>query len=117
MTELFPEKLSAAGVAAKYCSEPEVWAGFESWMRRSGYLDQGAEVDREFMLQASFAIRQVIRQIEIELVSARLTLAFENIVLQFPHVAGSGSMRRNEYRPFLPPREHRRPEGGERSER
>lgn len=83
MPDLFPEKLSAAGVAATYCAEPEVWTAFEAWMRRNGYLDKGAEVDREFMLEASFAIRQVIRQIEIELVSARLTLAFEGLVLQF----------------------------------
>jgi hypothetical protein len=77
---LFPEYLSAAGLAAAYCFDN--WREFISWARGKGCLEEGENLSRMFMGEASMAMNDMIREIEAELL-ARLTGAGEEKDLSF----------------------------------
>lgn len=72
MTDLLPEMLNAAGLAAAYCGT-DGWDGLDSWARAKGALLDGEQMPRSLMLASSKAIMLVVRQVEIELLSACLS--------------------------------------------
>jgi len=69
-SELFPEMLNAIGLATFCCADN--WDVFVGWARKNGYLEEGEELDREIMRRASRVLPPLIRQIEIEMIAARL---------------------------------------------
>lgn len=78
MSDLDHEMLCAAALAAAYTAQPQAWEDFTSWAREKGILAEGEMMSRERMLSASKIINIIIRQIEIELLSARLSEALGN---------------------------------------
>jgi hypothetical protein len=69
--------LCAAALAAAYVSQPSVWEDFTAWAQEKGILEEGAVMSRAQMSGASRIINFIIRQIEIELLSARLSEALD----------------------------------------
>jgi hypothetical protein len=105
---MLPEMFYAAALAAYYCSTDEGWEKFTGWAREEGILLDGEEMSRDLMRTSSSGIKLITRQVEIELLAARLSgvLPDENLYA-YEHVAGSCCMPRHEYGSLLPPGEYR----------
>ena len=73
MADPFPEALSAAALAAKYCSEPEEWERFVTWCRDKRVLRDNEFMSREMMEKASRLIWEVRTEIEMKLLWAKLS--------------------------------------------
>jgi hypothetical protein len=65
--EILPDVLAAAGCAAAYCGDPEVWPAFEAYLREHGALRAGDQVDREFMDFVSYFLMDAFRKAEVDL--------------------------------------------------
>lgn len=73
-----PEIFYAAGLAADYCATDEGWENFTEWARREGILDDIEALDRGVMTEALFAIRLIVRELEIDLFQERLSKALQH---------------------------------------
>lgn len=74
--ELLPEMLSAAALAAYFCSTEDGWEKMEEWARREGIVLQDEKMSREVMKASSHGIKILIKQVEIELFKARIRRDF-----------------------------------------
>jgi hypothetical protein len=73
-----PEIFYAAGLAADYCSTDEGWENFRNWARTEGILGDIEELSREVMEESLFAIRLIVRQLEIDRFQERLSEALQH---------------------------------------
>lgn len=71
--KILPEMFCAAALAAYYCSTDKGWEEFISWARAEGILRDGEEMSRDLMRASSSTIKLITRQVEIELLTARLS--------------------------------------------
>lgn len=63
----------AAALAAYYCSTDDGWDNFITWAKGEGILQPGEEMSRELMHASCAGVRLICRQVEIELLDARLS--------------------------------------------
>lgn len=70
--ELFPKVLAAAALAAWYVSEPHVWDDFIEWCKYKEILKPDEDLEREVMRLSSRQIREIIREVEIQLLAAKI---------------------------------------------
>jgi len=77
VADLFPEMLSGAALAARFCSEPYIWDQFVEWCLDEGYLKEDEEMSRELMAHASKAMWQVRKQIEVQVFATNLRKAMD----------------------------------------
>jgi hypothetical protein len=71
LRDVIPEVLAAAGCAAIYCAQPEVWDGFEQWLCDTDYLLPEEKIDKDFMLSTASILAQLIREVETELLASK----------------------------------------------
>ena len=79
MTDLYPEMFNAAALASYYCSTDEGWGHLVTWCRAEGILEPGEEMSQELMKASSAGIRLIVRQVEVELIAARIKDALGNL--------------------------------------
>lgn len=77
--DLYPEMFNAAALASYYCSTDEGWDNFITWAKREEILEEGETMPRDVMTAASAGIRLIVRQVEIELIKARIEDVLGNI--------------------------------------
>jgi hypothetical protein len=77
--ELFPEMLAGAALAARFAAEEGVWEQFITWCRDNGILLDGEVMSRALMLRSSRVISEVRKQIEIELLAARISESLDHM--------------------------------------
>jgi hypothetical protein len=68
--DLLPEVLAASGCCLMYCSQPEVWPQFEQWMREKEIIIDET-INRDFLFTASHLLRELIQQVEKELLASK----------------------------------------------
>ncbi len=62
--------MNAIGLATFCCADK--WDVFVGWARDNGYLQEGEELDRKVMQAAARMLPPLLRQIEVEMIAARL---------------------------------------------
>lgn len=78
--DVFPELLAGAGLAARFVAEPYIWDQFVEWCLDEGLLlPDEPPMSRELMLRSSLAMKSVIRQIEIQLLSAKISASLHDL--------------------------------------
>jgi hypothetical protein len=79
VSDLYPEMLAAAGLAAAFCATPAGWGKFLEWTRERGIVIPEENVSRHVMEASSKAIDVTCREIEARVLAARMNLYLDEL--------------------------------------
>jgi hypothetical protein len=70
--DLLPEVLSVSTWSLMFCAETFIWPKFRRWLDARNYPPDGP-VSPQFLVDASLIMKELITQVEAELLSQKLT--------------------------------------------
>jgi hypothetical protein len=73
--DMLAEILACCGCCLVYCSDTNVWPHFRDWLISKGLMTEqqmeSQEIDRQFLIEASYMLKKLITQVETELIAAK----------------------------------------------